>query len=142
MIAIDTNLLIYAHRARVPEHRPAQRAIQRACDDPRGWGISAASIGEFWSIVTHPAVKGRPSRPREAADFLGALMQTGGMQVWLPGPGFAERLTQLACDLHVSGVRVFDLQIALIAFENGVTELWTRDADFVRVPGLRIIDPM
>jgi toxin-antitoxin system PIN domain toxin len=142
MIAIDTNLLIYAHRSRVREHRLAQRAIQKACDDPRGWGISAASIGEFWSIVTHPAVKGRPSKPREAADFLGALIETGHMQVWLPGSGFAERLTQLACDLDVSGVRVFDLQIALIAFENGAAELWTHDANFVRVPGLRIVDPM
>jgi hypothetical protein len=142
MIAIDTNLLIYAHRAGVPEHRIARRAIERACDDPRGWGISAVSIGEFWSIVTHPAVKGTPSKPREAAGFLSALVETAGMQVWLPGSGFAERLTHLGCDLNVSGVRVFDLQIALIAFENGASELWTHDANFVRVPGLRIVDPM
>jgi predicted nucleic acid-binding protein len=64
------------------------------------------------------------------------------MQVWLPGAGFAERLMQLACDLDVSGVRVFDLQIALTAFENGASEIWTHDADFVRVPGLRIVDPI
>jgi hypothetical protein len=142
MIAVDTNLLIYAHRAGIPEHRAARRAIQRASDNERGWGISAASIGEFWSIVTHPAISSRPSRPAEAATFLTALVQTGAMQVWLPGSGFAERIMQLACDLDVSGVRIFDLQIALTAFENGASELWTHDARFVRVPGLRIIDPL
>ena len=64
------------------------------------------------------------------------------MQVWLPHPGFAERLMQLARDLNVSGVRIFDLQIALTAFENGASELWTHDTNFVDVPGLRIVDPV
>ena len=142
MIAIDTNLLIYAHRAGVAEHRAARRAVQRACDDARGWGVSVASISEFWSIVTHPAAGGGPSQPAEAADFIGSLVETAEMQVWLPHPGFAERLMQLARDLNVSGVRIFDLQIALTAFENGASELWTHDTNFVDVPGLRIVDPV
>jgi predicted nucleic acid-binding protein len=64
------------------------------------------------------------------------------MTIWLPGVGFAERLTRLAIDLGVSGVRMFDLQIALTAAENGAHEIWTHDAAFVRVPSLRIRDPL
>lgn len=41
----------------------------------------------------------------------------------MPGGGFALRLTRLADDLSVSGPRIFDLQIALAAFEAGATEL-------------------
>ncbi len=142
MIAVDTNILIYAHRSGTDEHRPARRAIERARNSGEPWGISAASIGEFWSIVTHPRAAGRPSTPAEAAGFLQALAETAGMQTWTPGPGFAARLLACACDLDVSGPRIFDLQIALTVFDNGATQLWTHDAGFVRLPGLRIVDPL
>ena len=142
MIAVDTNLLVYAHRSAVPEHRRARRAIEGAANDARGWGISAATIGEFWSIVTHPEASGRPSSPKEAAAFLRSLAEGGGMQVWTPGTGFADRLLQLAIDLEVSGARIFDLQIALTAFENGAVEIWSHDRNFVRLPGMRVRDPL
>ena len=44
MIAIDTNLLVYAHRARTPEHARAQKAIELAAAGDAGWGIAAASV--------------------------------------------------------------------------------------------------
>lgn len=140
MIAIDTNLLVYAHRARTPEHARARRAIEKAAASSRGWGLAAAVLPEFWSVVTHPASEGRPSTPAQAARFIRALTEAGAL-IWLPGPGFADRLMQVASDLDVSGPRVFDLQIALTAFEGGATEIWTHDAAFRSVPGLRVSDP-
>jgi len=62
--------------------------------------------------------------------------------IWLRGPGFGERLLQLASDLALSGPRIVDLQIALTAFEGGATELWTHDAGFISVRGLRAADPL
>ena len=141
MIAVDTHLLVYAHRRGLTQHRAAQRVIERASNDPRGWGISIQSVGEFWSVVTHPAAAGRPSSLRRATAFLRNLREQGGMQVWTPGVGFDDRLLQLAVDLDVSGPRIFDLQIALTAFEHGAAELWTHDRSFVKVPGLRLVHP-
>ena len=140
MIAIDTNLLVYAHRARVPEHRAARRAIEQAAASD-GWGIAAPSVPEFWAVVTHPEAAGRPSSPAQASGFIRALTAAGA-EIWLPGPGFADRLLQVAGDLGVSGPRVFDLQIALVAFEGGATELWTHDKAFVKIPGLAVRDPL
>jgi toxin-antitoxin system PIN domain toxin len=141
MIAIDTNLLVYAHRSRTPEHTRARKAIERAAAGAAGWGVAAASVTEFWAIATHPASEGRPSTPRQAAAFVAALVDAGA-QIWLPGPGFTERILQLAADLDVVGARIFDLQIAVAAFEGGATEVWTHDAAFVKVPGLRLHDPL
>ena len=141
MIAIDTSLLVYAHRSCTPEHGRARKAITRAAAADDGWGIAVASLTEFWAIATHPASDGRPSTPGQAAAFIGALVRAGA-QIWLPGPGFGDRLLQLATDLDVIGARVFDLQIALTAFEGGATDLWTHDARFVKVPGLRLHDPL
>jgi hypothetical protein len=140
MIALDTNLLVYAHRSAMPEHRAARKAIERACRDPRGCGISLPCLSELWSIVTHAAAP-RPSTPREVSAFIRALA-AAGVLLWGPGVGFSERLVQMALDLGVRGARVFDLQIALVAFDNGAHEIWTHDAAFVRVPGLRVLDPI
>jgi toxin-antitoxin system PIN domain toxin len=142
MIAIDTNLLIYAHRRATSQHKAARKTIERAANDSRGWGISLQSVAEFWSVVTHPAAAGRPSSPAQAKSFLSNLRADAGMLVWTPGTGFDERLLQLALDLAVPGPRIFDLQIALTAFEHGAAEIWTHDSNFVKVPGLRLVHPL
>jgi toxin-antitoxin system PIN domain toxin len=140
MIAIDTNLLVYAHRARTPQHAVSRKAIERAAAQGR-WGFAAAGLTEFWAVATHPASQGRPSTPREASSYLAALVQAGA-EIWEPGSGFGLRLAQLAEDLEISGPRVFDLQIALTAFERGAMELWTADTAFVKLPGLRLHNPL
>lgn len=142
MIAIDTNLLVYAHRRGLPEHRAAQKVIQRASEDGRGWGISVQSVAEFWSVVTHPSSAGGPSTLTSAREFLLALRTEAGMQVWSPGPGFDDHLIQFADDLAVAGPRIFDLQIALTALTQGAVELWTHDLGFVKIPGLRLLWPL
>ena len=142
MIAIDTNLLVYAHRSTVPEHEAAQRAIERAARDRRGWGIALPSVAEFWSVVTHPASSGRPSTAEEASGFFEALITDAGAKLWMPAAGHWSRLVRLASELEVAGPRVFDLQIGLTAFDNGAVEVWSHDDAFVTAPGLRLHDPL
>ena len=48
---------------------------------------------------------------------------------------------QLAVD-HREDQRLFDLQIALTAVENGAREIWTHDRNFLSLPGLRVRDPL
>jgi predicted nucleic acid-binding protein len=133
-------LLVYAHRSGTPKHKAARAAIERAAA-LSGWGISAPVVAEFWSVVTHPSATGRPSKPPEARRFLAALADAGA-EVWSPGAGFGLRLAQLAEDLDVSGNRVFDLQIALCAFEGGAREVWSHDTRFLTIPGLRLVQPL
>lgn len=141
MIVIDTNILIYAHRAATAEHRLARKAIERAAGSRGGCGIALPSVAEFFSIVTHPTALGRPSRPEVAEDFLAALAE-GGITALGPGPGFSSRLLRLAAELAVTGRRIFDLQIGLCCMDGGAHELWTHDQHFVKLPGLTIKDPL
>ena len=142
LIAIDTNLLIYAHRASLPEHRAARHAIEEASRDPRGWGIALPSVAEFWAIVTHPRSAGGASTARQARGFLDSLITEAGAQLWTTREGFWDRLLRLAGELRVQGPRIFDLQIGLTAFDNGAVEIWTHDSRFVGFAGLRIHDPL
>lgn len=141
MIAIDTNLLIYAHRSATREHTAARRAIEKACNAVGGCGIPLPSVAEFFSIVTHPAASGRPTIPQAAADFLAALTEAGVVPL-VPGPSFTSRLLTIAADLDITGARIFDLQIGLCAVDAGATELWTHDKKFVKLPGLSIKHPL
>jgi toxin-antitoxin system PIN domain toxin len=142
MIAIDTNLLVYAHRSATPEHRSAKLSLERAAAAADGWGMTFTNLLEFWSIVTHPAASGRPSTPAEAAQFIRGLMSGGLAGIWVPDPGFPARLMRIAEDLKITGARVFDLTIALTAFEAGAGEIWTNDSGFRSVPGLRVVLPL
>ena len=142
MIAIDTNLLVFAHRTQVSEHRAARKAIEKASMDSDGWGFTLTNLLEFWSIVTHPAAPPRPSTPVEAAAFVQALIRDADAQIWLPREGFGRRLVQLGSELRVSGPRIFDLTIPLTAFEAGAGEIWTHDLGFLSLPGLRTVFPL
>jgi predicted nucleic acid-binding protein len=65
-----------------------------------------------------------------------------GAKVWTPSDGCWERVTSLAVSLGIRGPRIFDLQIALTAFDNAATEIWTHDRGFLAVPGLVLRDPL
>jgi len=142
VIAVDTNLLVYAHRAGCPEHEQARRALEEAASQGEEWGIPASCVFEFWSVVTHPASAGGPSKPSVARRFIHALMETAGAVILPPPAALVPRCLQLAEQMDLSGPRIFDLQISLTALEAGVSEIWTHDAGFVGLPGLLIRDPL
>ena len=142
MIALDTNLLVYVHREEAPEHDNARTAILKALDDPRGWGICVPTVAEFWSIVTHPKMPGGPSSANVVTHFFHYLITEGHGNLWTPGAGFGQRLMRWAASLKIRGKGIFDLQIALIAFEHGAQEVWTHDRKFVSVPGVKVRDPL
>src|SRR5262245_21724808 len=139
MIVLDTNLLIYAHREGSPQHVQARDAILAALNDRRGWGICFPSVAEFWSVVTHPKIPVGPSSPAAVTHFFHYLIAEGRGHIWTPGSGFGERLMRWAASLKVRGRQIFDLQIAVIAYEHGAREIWTHDAHFVSLPAVKVV---
>jgi predicted nucleic acid-binding protein len=141
MIALDTNILVYAHRAGVPEHRAAKRSIEEAVESAGGWCIPFPCVVEYWAVVTHPTSTGRPSRPREARQFVNNLVAAGA-KILYSRTGATERFFELAVRLGVQGARVFDLQIGLLCQDAGGRDIWSHDRNFIAVPGLVVKDPL
>jgi predicted nucleic acid-binding protein len=141
VIAIDTNLLVYAAGAALPQHVEATAALERARRDARGWGTPFPVVAEFWRVVTGGSAGARPATPAEAAGFLADLVRAGA-HIWFAPPGAERALPELARRMGVRGARIFDLQIAYIARANGAREIWTHDANFIRLPGLARRDPL
>lgn len=61
MIAVDTNLLVYAHREDSPWHESALRKIRELAEGHAAWAIPWPCVHEFLAIVPIPGFT--PHRP-------------------------------------------------------------------------------
>jgi hypothetical protein len=93
-------------------------------------------------MKTAIALPDEPLIAAEGSALPRSLVVGGGARPWSPGVGVADRLARLAADRGIQGARIFDLQIALPAIENGAREIWTHDGSGLSLPGLGVRDPL
>ena len=141
MIAVDTNVLVYAHRGESALHDAARAAVAELAEGHRVWAIPWPCIDEFLSVVTHPRVFSRRARSprRSTSSTLGSAHRSRTVS---ENDRFLDYLRALAVGGAVAGPRLHDARIAAICLANGVTELWSADRDFGRFPSLRVRNPL
>jgi uncharacterized protein len=143
VIAVDTNVLVYAHRREAREHQRAQEVLRGLAEGREPWGIPWPCVYEFFSVVSNPRIwKQGASTPEQV------LMQ---LQAWIEAPtvrllgetdGFFEVLAGLARRPRVRGPIIHDARVAAICLVHGVEKLLTRDRDFSLFPELVREDPL
>jgi len=83
VIAVDTNVLIYAHRRHLPQHVAALKWLTQLCAGVAPWGSAVCCLSEFLRVVTHPAVFDPPSTHDQAWASLRALLKAPSVRVLL-----------------------------------------------------------
>ena len=141
MIAVDTNLLVYAHRSDSPFHVQAEAVMRRLAEGAGAWCLPWPCVFEFWNVVTHPRVFNPPSTPAQALAQLQAWMDAPSCQLIGDLPAMRGGLASLATADVRNGL-VHDGRIALLCQAHGVDELWSVDRDFSRFPWLRVRNPL
>lgn len=142
MIAIDTNILVYAHREDNPFYAKANELIIDLAENMRPWAIPWPCIHEFYSIVTHPRIYKPPSSHRVATDQISAWMESPSLIMISETRNHWETLENLIHSSQISGPMVHDARIAAICLQHGVTELLSADRDFGRFPRLKVSNPL
>ena len=142
MIAVDTNLLVYAHRRDHPFHSRAAEVVRSAADGPETWSIPWPCVHEFLAIVTHPRIFDPPSPLDAALDQVEAWLETVTLVLLAETPEHWRHLRLLVTSGQVTGARVHDARIAALCLAHGVTELLSADRDFGRFPELRTRNPL
>lgn len=137
MIAVDTNVLVYAHREELPKHRRAGARLTEMAEGHARWAIPVFCLGEFLRVVTHPRVFDPPSTIEEACDALDRILASPSLVVLVPGERFWPLLMEAVAEADAAGNLVFDAQIAALCREAGVSTLLTEDRDFDRFRPLR-----
>lgn len=143
MIAVDTNILVYAYRPDYEvQHETALAALRGLMDSARSWSIPWPCVHEFLANVTSSRIYQEPAAPADALKAVSAWMQTENLSVLGEASTHFDTLRGLIERGRVSGPQIHDARIAAICLDHGVSELWTADRDFLKFPSLRTRNPL
>lgn len=142
MIAVDTNILVYAHRRDVEWHRRAADCVRSLAEARSPWVIPWPCVHEFLAVVTHPRIYDPPTPLDAALDQIDAWMESPSLVLVSEGAEHWPTLRTLLAAGRVTGPRAHDARIAAICLAHGVRELWTVDRDFSRFPTLASVNPL
>jgi uncharacterized protein len=142
MVAVDTNVLVYAHRRETDEHDAARALMQSLAASGRPWAVPWPCVYEFISVVTHHRIwREAASTPDQAWLQLDAWFGAPALRLLSEGEGFAPVLERFVRRSRVRGPVVHDARVAAICVAHGVETLYTRDRDFGLFPELRTENP-
>ena len=142
MIAVDTNVLVYAHRREAGEHERAVEAVRGLAEGAGRWAIPWPCLYEFFGVVTNARIwKDKASTQRAAWDQIEAWRGSPTLRLLAEPDGFETALQPLLCRDRVRGAVVHDARIAGLCLAHGVDALMTRDRDFSLFPELSTVDP-
>jgi len=141
VIALDTNILVYAKRQETPHHAQARDLLIDLAEGDSLWALPWPCIYEFVRVVTHSRVFDPPTRLESALEDLDSLLQSPSLTLLQEGPRHATFMQRLLKAGQAAGNLAHDAHIAALVIEHGVNELWTADRDFTRFPGLHVRNP-
>ena len=142
MIAVDTNVLVYAHRREVPLHDSARDLLASLARGDRPWGIPWPCVYEFLGVVTNRRIwKETATPPDRAWAQLRAWIESPSNRLLAETDDFPDLLERLLTRPRVRGPVVHDARVAAICLAHGVDALLTRDRDFALFPELVTRDP-
>ena len=142
MIAIDSNLLVYAHRADSEWHAAALKALVGLAEGRSRWAVPWTCAHEFLAIVTHPRIYVPASTPKEALGSLAVWLESPSCVPIGEGPGYFDELARLVSAGKATGGLIHDARVAAVCIHNGVSVLWTADRDFGRFVSLKTFNPL
>jgi toxin-antitoxin system PIN domain toxin len=142
VIAVDTNLLVYAHRADSSWHEAAKERLVELTEGRAPWALPWPCLHEFLAIVTHPRIYSPPTPIAAALDQVDAWLESPSIVVLSETGDHWSQLRSLLETGRAVGPQVHDARIVALCLQNGVRELWTADRDFGRFPSLNVRNPL
>ncbi len=142
MIAVDTNLLVYAHREDAQWHDAAYRCIAGLAEGQGLWAIPWPCIHEFIAIVTHPKIYSPPTPIDKAIEQIEAWLESPSLVLISETEDYWAQIRPVLLSSRISGPMVHDARVAAVCVLHGITELWTADRDFSRFAGLHVKNPL
>jgi uncharacterized protein len=142
MLAVETNVLVYAHRRETAEHDAAAAVLRGLAEGSERWSIPWPCVYEFASVVTNRRIwKAAASTPAQAWAQLRAWHSSPTCSLIGETEGFFDLLQDYLVRPRVQGPVVHDARIAAICVAHGVEALLTRDRDFTLYPELPTRNP-
>lgn len=142
MIAVDTNILIYAHREEATFHAAASKLVSGLAEGPSPWAVPWPCVHEFLAVVTNRRIFALPTPQGRALDQVEAWLESPSVLLLAEPATHWTALRRLIEKGRIVGPRVHDARIAALCIEHGVRELWTADRDFGRFATVKVVNPL
>lgn len=142
MIAVDTNILVYAHRRDADFHSAAARHVRALAEGKPAWALVWPCLHEFFAVTTHPKIYDPPSTIDQAIGQIDGWLASPSLVLLGEPPHYWNELKELLVNGKVTGPMVHDARIAALCLAHGVHELWSADRDFTRFSHLHVRNPL
>jgi toxin-antitoxin system PIN domain toxin len=142
LIAVDANILVYAHRQDSLFHEPAFQRVKDLAEGLARWAIPWPCVHEFLAIVTHPRIYAPPTPLARALDQVEAWIASPSLTLLAESAAHWSVLKAMMTGARIAGLQVHDARIAALCRQHGVRELWTADRDFSRYSDLTVVNPL
>jgi toxin-antitoxin system PIN domain toxin len=142
LIAVDTNVLVYAHREESEHNDRCYGLLASLAAGTAPWGIPSPCLAEFLCVVTHPRYLDTPTPSSLAIEQIRYWLAASNMTVLRESARTWDTLRELVDAANLTGPRVYDGRIAAICLDRGVREIWSADRDFSKFPKLRTRNPL
>jgi toxin-antitoxin system PIN domain toxin len=143
VLAVDTNILVYAADADSPFHAPCRDWLEEQRARAGAWYTSWPILYEFLRVTTHARVMRKPWSAAAAWEFVTALLASPGLGVLVATERHAEVAAEVLAELpHLAGNVIHDAHTAILMREHGIRQICTRDTDFNQFPFVEVVDPL
>jgi uncharacterized protein len=139
--AIDVNILLYASDESSHWYQAAQDFLQEKVADPDLMCLTWPTLFSYLRISTHPRIFARPLSPEEALCNVETLLSLPRVRVLSEGDEFLLVYRNIISRLPVRGNLVPDAHLAALLLQNGITRIYTKDADFRKFDFLEVKIP-
>jgi uncharacterized protein len=141
MRCVDVNVLVYAHRADLPEHPDYRQLLEQLANDEEPLGLPDLVLAGFLRVVTNRRVFTEPTSPAQAWDAVNSLLEAPAVMRLRAGDRHWGLFRQLASDIDARGNDIADAYLAAYSVENNATWL-SADRGFSRFHRLRWRHPL
>ncbi len=141
MMLMDVNVLVYAHREDVPDHRAYRQWLQDVMASGQAFGFSELVLSGFVRVVTHPKIFEQPSPLQSAVAFAEQVRSPEHAMRLTPGSRHWPLFVHCLESTSARGNDVADAYHAALAMEWNCDWV-TTDKGFKRFKGLRVRHPL
>jgi toxin-antitoxin system PIN domain toxin len=140
LIALDSNVLIYAHRPDTAFQLQAYALIIKLAVGREPWGVPVFAVNEFLKVMTQRGPGRAPLSIADALKSISRVIASPSCNLFVPGPDYWRFLEDATVSGQAHGRLLYDAAIVAVCREHGARTIVSLDRDLRRFDGITVLD--
>ena len=142
LLALDTNVLVFADDSSSPHHLKAKSYLEDALKGVKRVCLSHQVLAEYFAVITGRERAKNPLSVDQAKQRVLFLNRIRRIKKVFPKRSTLKRCVEFCAEHNIQGIRIFDALYATTLLDNKVRKLVTQNTrDFSAFKELELINP-